>query len=1424
MKRLLPIIICIAILGIGIAVQYQANRPPAVPVVELVPRGAPAVEQNAGQQRVDKENITIDIVELMEVLDRLRGDDHADQLADWALYGTLLQAGLSSDEIRSATFDIAPIRHPSLEEVLDFDYGPGRRALLPDGKVWLFYSERDNSPKATLARLADRIRMELGTVPERFEVFRYRTELFEGAIYVTQETPLPSSQLFSPAFGYVEQEVATRADLDRWLNQIDDVTYVNYNKDETLIFGGRRMPEAPTENLRIEDVAALYQAHSTLERSFKEVEAHLNKEIDPIIDAFENLVNIYNSGSRTSEYSLMSPNSFEFAAAVSRLENLLGDKPAKPSYRPLPGKKSKDRWPLGSFPNLNNQELLDQILSQNKYRDFQTQRAAIESFRPRVKKHIESLQTKRYRELVLAGRVPPSEPGFSLDPQWDTQGLVQDLEIIAKNANMIVTQAINLAAELDDETDLEFESAPRAIHVRANSLRQILKGVDIGEYRIPGKWRNVLSKIVSAVQGKSGLELERGGIVPFLELKEELKASPQQEDVELLEILEYMQAKHWRQCARYDGPMNGTRIGMNLFYTDLLAKLWAGLDYYREAPLSALYGFRTMQTEGPRIEPIYWNEIWDLPNTRLWFGTQSGGYKGSPESDGGLRFAHICTRVYAAGSDPLKPGKETTPAENSRRVMGWWDRHYAKVADYEQQYHVQNQIMKWSVITGWMAEHNVLTDLESVAVDRSLRFDNWYTENENLRFRRQIPFLPENEWLGGTECIEALQSYYFQMAGTFSAYIQGGVTLGSSRSLSKATKISAEIPRSLRRSGLDYSKPGLQNIRGTKFELPPASRGQAWVRMKLAQKTRMRAMGAEFSTEALSTSINRRGATGSLRIGMNAGDLGVLNFHKTGNGVKLAWGEGSLSADAKAMQALGKSYFAKDQMEALITAQETFSPVRGDYIVQVGGKSPEVLRTGGGGLGGGGPPPARILRFANGSPGGKKPHLQAAAVPEPDSPLARAYQIMGMQMKEQPLEMFTLPLDEAMTRVNQASWQRLQALPSGKTQPGVVGRVFTDKGPGQNARSIFIQTGDPQLGKLKAFVQDDLLFVKRPATAEANKVFNDFVVRHQITSEQVENVIAAATTGDAQAAIPLGVSTGRIHGIRAGELMAQGKYDKAVAELLEASKSKSLGEAVSSYQQTGPRELAKRLVRGENTSAGTTFAKTYGFESNPDIMLTSVIMDIRASQPQKAAQRLKKISAEIDSTSLSEPLKSEMSTVAMKSSGDYINIRSGRFEGFAEALTGKVGLRNNGFRVHTVLPKKALKTQGKLSHQERTDLAALFVEEPPQAVYVQDNRILNKFDWDGAPESSLQKAMRDPQFVWERLSTQEIGKFRPSVLMEEDVRFIQRPMPKQRTATRSLQPKGAVRPASKKPYIYTVRSCDANGDGTVTKEELATCG
>src|SRR5262249_36501239 len=150
-------------------------------------------------------------------------------------------------------------------------------------------------------------------------------------------------------------------------------------------------------------------------------------------------------------------------------------------------------------------------------------------------------------------------------------------------------------------------------------------------------------------------------------------------------LLHYLQTHHQILCARYDGPLAGTRVGMNLFYTDLLAKLWEGVDYHHASPGVHVPGF--LSTPRMRLEDKWEEETRRLPYTRIWFGPKPDGYAHSKTGDS-VWFEHIATRVFAAGSDPASPGKEEQPAEGSRRSLTWWDRHYGAVADHEQQYHV----------------------------------------------------------------------------------------------------------------------------------------------------------------------------------------------------------------------------------------------------------------------------------------------------------------------------------------------------------------------------------------------------------------------------------------------------------------------------------------------------------------------------------------------------------------------------------------------------------------------------------------------------------------------------------------------------------------------------------------------------------------
>src|SRR5262249_23387774 len=55
------------------------------------------------------------------------------------------------------------------------------------------------------------------------------------------------------------------------------------------------------------------------------------------------------------------------------------------------------------------------------------------------------------------------------------------------------------------------------------------------------------------------------------------------------------------QAARYDGDLQGTEVGMVLFYTDLLAKLWVSVDY--SAPRDVIADFRTGPDGG--VPPIF---------------------------------------------------------------------------------------------------------------------------------------------------------------------------------------------------------------------------------------------------------------------------------------------------------------------------------------------------------------------------------------------------------------------------------------------------------------------------------------------------------------------------------------------------------------------------------------------------------------------------------------------------------------------------------------------------------------------------------------------------------------------------------------------------------------------------------------------------
>jgi hypothetical protein len=335
--------------------------------------------------------------------------------------------------------------------------------------------------------------------------------------------------------------------------------------------------------------------------------------------------------------------------------------------------------------------------------------------------------TSREAVLVQLRRRYPFRPapgqggsvGFSLDPERDYATLAADLEGIARQASLAPPARRELAA------------AAERIRTRRD-------------------------------------------IQPLLALRQRYQRSAGITDQRFGELLRATEARNTYQAARYDGNLQGTRPAMVLFYTDLLAKLWA-LDYNGITPKGAVKGMRTIQEIS--VPKLFWPDMVRLSQTRLWFGLRKEGFDLYGDR---LLFQPVATRVYAASFDPLAPGRETQPNYQSREFLGWWDGHYEAIADYEPAYHRLNEIQKWSALFVVLNEqgNRSLDFLRTVPVTRDLDFSVWSRNNASLKTRIDIPFLDRRRYGRTTECLPLLTSRDYRLMGA-NHVMSGGVSLAS---------------------------------------------------------------------------------------------------------------------------------------------------------------------------------------------------------------------------------------------------------------------------------------------------------------------------------------------------------------------------------------------------------------------------------------------------------------------------------------------------------------------------------------------------------------------------------------------------------------------------------------------------------------------
>jgi hypothetical protein len=364
------------------------------------------------------------------------------------------------------------------------------------------------------------------------------------------------------------------------------------------------------------------------------------------------------------------------------------------------------------------------------------------------------------------------------------------------------------------------------------------------------------------------------------------------------------------QEARYDGRLlRGTEVGMVMFYTDLLEKLWA-LNYAESTPRD-IPDFRP--ATHVILSPAYARQEAEHPGTRIWFAPDERNFQFADEK-ATLLFARNATRLFSASSNQLRPTDEVPPGPSSEAFDGWWNDHFEEVARYEPEYERLNQVMKWTTLVVWLngtpkGGSEALSFLRDVRVKRDLWFPQWMKAYPELKFKRfdSIKFFPKPAGGPANERMPILRSPSWDwMAET---PMSGGVPLPGKASvearipLPRPTVLPEWVPtRGVNPKSLVEGRGrSLQTVRRITYQFERTGPGRASTRATLdvpaaaRSRTKLRAREAELAgmTGGSSTSFVRtveqsRNST-SLRAEVDFGgtvrpEIGAVTIRKKVNG------------------------------------------------------------------------------------------------------------------------------------------------------------------------------------------------------------------------------------------------------------------------------------------------------------------------------------------------------------------------------------------------------------------------------------------------------------------------------------------------------------------------------------------------------------
>jgi hypothetical protein len=425
-------------------------------------------------------------------------------------------------------------------------------------------------------------------------------------------------------------------------------------------------------------------------------------------------------------------------------------------------------------------------------------------------------------------------------------------------------------------------------------------------------------------------------IRPYLRLMNEV----QPKHPELAGALHQLKKGNSYQAARYDGPLQGTEVGMVLFYTDLIAKLWT-IDYLTSAPpKEAIRGFVTDPMV--MISLAYQPETEALNEARLWFGPATAGYALGDASQS-MYFSRVATRIFSAGHASGNPQAETQTSAFLAASIDWWNDHYEEVAVFEPEYQRLNAIMKWSAVIAWLSGSNDagrLDYLEPVKVSREAVFDQWVTQHPELKFKhwRHIAFHPAGHMGTTTEAMPMLSG----------EVTSGGVSLAD-RTIAKQAAVAMNVDRALLRSHLDYGVAAnaktLTTLDKSVFAFAEEGANVVAVTARARDGLKLRATNAQLTpTDVRSTFVLDGENALKLRVDAAGEALGELRVTPSPNGFSVGW----LSRDLDRAHSLGHRLSISRSPEKVLQRDplvETFVRMEGEgaYLVKLTG-SPKWIR------------------------------------------------------------------------------------------------------------------------------------------------------------------------------------------------------------------------------------------------------------------------------------------------------------------------------------------------------------------------------------------------------------------------------------------------------------------------------------------------